>query len=139
MKRVLQYSAAIILAVFGLLTLYLSSSVIFNLFDVSTKEGNYVVFVVWANFVSSLLYLAAVWGFVKSKQWTVAPLGTSVILLSAAFLGLFFYINAGGIYEEKTIGAMIFRITLTLVFTILAFFSRKSSERIGSKMVKEEA
>jgi len=139
MKRVLQYSAAIILAVFGLLTLYLSSSVIFDLFDVRTKEGNYVLFVVWANFVSSFLYLIAAWGFVKNKRWTTVPLGTSVIILIAVFLGLFFYINAGGIYEKKTIGAMIFRISLTLVFTLLAYFFRNSSERMGSKKVKEKA
>ncbi len=135
MKRVLQYSVAIVLAAFGLLTLYLSSSVIFDLFDVRTKEGHYILFVVWANFVSSLLYLLAAWGFFKSKQWTALPLGISAIFLSAAFLGLLFYINAGGIYEVKTIGAMIFRITLTLVFTILAYFSRSNSERSGPMMV----
>jgi hypothetical protein len=135
MKRVLQYSEAIVLAAFGLLTLYLSSSVIFDLFDVRTKEGHYILFVVWANFVSSLLYLLAAWGFSKNKQWTALPLGISAIILSAAFLGLLFYINAGGIYEVKTIGAMIFRITLTLVFTVLAYFSRSNSERSAPMMV----
>jgi hypothetical protein len=39
-----------------------------------------------------------------------------------AFIGLFFYINSGGIYETKTIGAMLFRMTVTIVFTALAFF-----------------
>ena len=135
MKRVLQYSEAIVLAAFGLLTLYLSSSVIFDLFDVRTKEGHYILFVVWANFVSSLLYLLAAWGFAKNKQWTALPLGISAIILSAAFLGLLFYISAGGIYEVKTIGAMIFRITLTLVFIVLAYFSRSNSERSAPMMV----
>ena len=135
MKRVLQYSVAIAIAAFGLLTFYLSSSVIFDLFDVRTKEGHYILFVVWANFVSSLLYLLAAWGFSKNKQWTALPLGISAIILSAAFLGLLFYISAGGIYEVKTIGAMIFRITLTLVFTVLAYFNRSNSERSGPMMV----
>ena len=135
MKRVLQYSVAIAIAAFGLLTFYLSSSVIFDLFDVRTKEGHYILFVVWANFVSSLLYLLAAWGFAKNKQWTALPLGISAIILSAAFLGLLFYISAGGIYEVKTIGAMIFRITLTLVFTVLAYFSRSNSERSAPMMV----
>ena len=138
MKRVLQYSEAIVLAAFGLLTLYLSSSVIFDLFDVRTKEGHYILFVVWANFVSSLLYLLAAWGFSKNKQWTALPLGISAIILSAAFVGLLFYINAGGIYEVKTIGAMIFRITLTLVFMLFAYFNRSNSERNGPKMIRKE-
>lgn len=122
MKKPLQYIIAIILAAFGLLTLFLSSSVIFDLFGVRTKEGNYVLFVVWANFLSSLLYISAVYGFVESKKWTAVVLGISVIVLVIAFTALIFYINSGGIYETKTIDAMIFRITVSLVFSGLAYF-----------------
>jgi hypothetical protein len=62
MKRYIQYILATILAGFGLLTLFLSSSVIFDLFGIRAKEGNYVLFVVWSNFISSILYLfAALW------------------------------------------------------------------------------
>jgi len=32
-------------------------------------------------------------------------------------------LSAGDLHEAKTISAMIFRITVTLVFTILAYFS----------------
>lgn len=125
MKRVLQYLIAMVLAAFGLLTLFLSSSVIFDLFDVRTKEGNYVLFVVWANFISSLLYLGAAWGLVRIKKWTPLPLGISSIILFISFIGLLFHINAGGIYETKTIGAMIFRITVTTGFAITAYFALK--------------
>ncbi len=123
MKKALPYLLASILAAFGLLTLFLSTSVIFDLFGVRAKEGNYVLFVVWANFISSLLYLFAAYGFIESKKWTAPLLGISVIVLLLAFVGLFIHINAGGIYETKTIGAMAFRTTVTLVFSALAYFT----------------
>ena len=123
MKRYIQYILATILAGFGLLTLFLSSSVIFDLFGIRAKEGNYVLFVVWSNFISSILYLFAAFGFVKVKKWTTTLLGISTLILIVAFIGFKIHVSAGGIYEEKTIGAMIFRISLTLVFAILAYFT----------------
>jgi hypothetical protein len=123
MKKYLPYIAAAILTAFGLLTLFLSSSVIFDLFGIRAKEGNYVLFIVWSNFISSILYLIASYGFVASKKWTANLLGISAIILITAFAGLIIHINTGGIYETKTIGAMIFRISVTLVFTIIAYFT----------------
>ena len=42
MKKAIPYFLATILGAFGLLTLLLSTSVIFDLFGVRAKEGNYV-------------------------------------------------------------------------------------------------
>ncbi|MBK7232956.1 MAG: hypothetical protein IPH93_12020 [Saprospiraceae bacterium] len=123
MKKTIPYLFATILAVFGMLTLFLSTSVIFDLFGIRAKEGNYVLFVVWSNFISSILYLFAAYGFIKNKKWTVALLGISTLILIAAFIGLKFHASSGGIYETKTIGAMIFRISVTLVFAIIAYFT----------------
>ncbi len=123
MKRYFPYLLAIILAGFGLLTLFLSTSVIFDLFGIRAKEGNYVLFVVWSNFISSILYLFAAYGFVKGKNWTATVLGISALKLIAAFIGLKIHASSGGIYETKTIGAMIFRIAVTLVFTVIAYFT----------------
>lgn len=123
MKNILPYLFATLLFGFGLLTLFLSTSVIFDLFGIRVKEGNYVLFVVWSNFISSLLYLSAAYGFIKSKPWTVTRLGISTIILIAAFIGLEIHVSSGGIYEAKTISAMIFRIAVTLVFAIIAYFT----------------
>jgi hypothetical protein len=138
MRQTFTNSVAIVLTFFALVTLFLSSSVIFDLFGVRAKEGNYVLFVVWANFLSSILYLFAAYGFIKIKKWTIHLLGVSAILLIIAFIGLMIHINSGGIYETKTIVAMIFRITLTLVFSILAYFSITYFERIFRKRVSKE-
>lgn len=123
MKKYISNIIATILTGFALLTLFLSTSVIFDLFGIREKEGNYVLFVVWANFISSILYLFAAYGFVKSKKWTFTLLNLSTMILLAAFIGLKIHANSGGIYETKTIGAMIFRIAVTLVFAIIAFFT----------------
>jgi hypothetical protein len=123
MKKILPYLFATLLAGFGLLTLFLSTSVIFDLFGIRAKEGNYVLFVVWSNFISSILYLFAAYGFIKNKKWTATFLGISTLILIAAFIGLKVHINSGGIYETKTVGAMIFRISVTLVLAIIAYFT----------------
>jgi NADH:ubiquinone oxidoreductase subunit K len=123
MKKIIPYLLATILAAFGLLTLFLSTSVIFDLFGIRAKEGNYVLFVVWSNFISSILYLFAAYGLVKNKKWTTTLLAISTLILIVAFIVLQFYISSGGIYEKKTVGAMIFRISVTLVFAIIAYFT----------------
>ncbi|MCF8258191.1 MAG: hypothetical protein K9J06_11590 [Flavobacteriales bacterium] len=123
MRKPLLYLVFSILTGFGLLTLFLSTSVILDLFGVREKEGNYVLFVVWANFISSLLYLISAYGLLISKEWTAKTLGVSAMILAVAFVGLQFYIQSGGIHEDKTIGALIFRISLTLGFTLFAYFT----------------
>jgi hypothetical protein len=120
----------LVLADFGLITLFLGSSVVFNLFGVRSKQGNYVLLVVWANFISSIFYLFAAYGSIKTQKWTIHLLVFSFILLLITFIGLIFHINSGGLYENKSIGAMIFRITLNLVFSILAYFTLSYFERI---------
>jgi ABC-type glycerol-3-phosphate transport system permease component len=124
-SNLIAYATAIFLTVFALLSLYLSSSVIFDLFGIRAKEGNYVLIVVWTNFISSILYLFAAYGFIKLKTWTYKPLIISVIFLTIGFIGLYTHIIADGLYESKTIGVMLFRITLTLAFTVLAYLKFK--------------
>ena len=123
MKKAILYLVVAVLTVFGLLTMFLSTSVIFDLFDVRAKEGNYVLFVVWSNFISSFLYLISVYGLLSSKKWTFRTLGLATLILTIAFVGFLFYIQSGGIHETKTISAMVFRIFLTLGFTLFAYFT----------------
>lgn len=129
MKKTFSYIIATVLAAFGLLTLFLSSSVIFDSFGVRAKQGNYVLFIVFANFICSIIYLLSAYGFIKNMKWTTKLLGISIIVLIVAFIGLSVHINSGGIYETKTIGAMIFRITVTLIFTLLAYFTISKNKK----------
>jgi len=123
MKKTLKYIVAFALIAFALLTLFLSSSIIFDWFGVRAKEGNYVLIVVWANFVSSILYLFASYGFITLKKWTINLLKISLLLLIFAGIGFFIHLSRGGLYETKTIGALIFRFSVTLLFTFLAYLT----------------
>lgn len=129
MKKIFAYFPVLLLIAFALLTLFMSSSVLFDWFGIREKEGNYVLFVVWANFVSSILYLVAAYGFLKQKKVTFNILSLSALILILAFVGLFIHINSGGLYETKTIGAMIFRIIVTLAFAFLAYLKFIKNEK----------
>ena len=132
MKKFLPYFSAVVLGLFGTLTLFMTTSVILDLFGIRAKEGNYVLFVVWANFISGLLYLAAAYGFVKRKAWTAKLLGAAMSIVSIAFIGLIVHINTGGIYENETVGAMIFRVILTLTFAIVAHFTLSIKNKMSN-------
>ena len=123
MKRNIRYIAAFIITAFALLTLYLSSSLIFDLNGVRAEEGDYVLIVVWANFICSILYLFSAYGFVNAKKQTAKLLGIAMLVLIAAFILFGIHIYTGGIYMTKTIGAMIFRILVTVIFGAVAYYT----------------
>ena len=128
MKKIIRYIATAFLLGFGLLTLFLSMSIIFDLFNIRIKEGNYVLFVVHANFICSILYLFAAYGFYKMKNWSYILLGLASIILVLAFINLKIYIGKGGIYEIKTVGAMIFRLSLTVIFTFIGIYTIRANK-----------
>jgi len=123
MKKYTIYITAFILVVFAALTFFLSGSVIFDLFGIREKQGNYVLFVVIANLICSIIYFVAVCGFLNKKIWTYKILIGSFIILVAAFIGLQFHINSGGLYEAKTVKALIFRGSVTSIFSIIAYYT----------------
>ncbi|MGV8993596.1 MAG: hypothetical protein ACOH1O_05790 [Flavobacterium sp.] len=123
MKRNIRYIAAFILTAFALLTLYISSSLIFDLNGVRAEEGDYVLIVVWANFICSILYLFSAYGFVNAKKQTILYLGVAILVLLSAFILFGIHIYTGGIYMTKTIVAMIFRIVVTVIFGAVAYYT----------------
>ena len=136
MKKNISLAIGLLLAAFGLLTLFLSGSVIFDLFGIRAREGNYVLFIVWANFIASFIYLFSAYGFVKSKVWTTSILSIASVILLVAFLGLIIWVYKGGIHETKTIAAMIFRITVTMGFTALAYYTiNKKNIKMKTKIL----
>lgn len=123
MNKSVRYITSLALTALGLLSVFLTSSVIFDLFGIREMEGNYVLFIVYANFISGFIYIVSAYGLSTKKTWTVKLLALSSIILIVAFVGLNFHINSGGIYETKTFNAMIFRTSITILFTIIAYFT----------------
>ncbi|WP_027376500.1 hypothetical protein [Kaistella palustris] len=116
MKKII---LVIFLLLFGGVTLFMSSSVLFDWFGIRAKEGNFVPFVVWANWVCGILYLIAAFGISRNQTWAKFPLMISLIILILDYIGLFIHINNGGLYEAKTIGAMAFRTAITAILLFI--------------------
>ena len=111
----------ILLIAFGLLTLFLSSSVLFDWFGIRALEGNFVPFVVWINLFSAILYLAAAYLLIMKKKMAFTALIISLILLIIGNIVLQFYIKNGGLYELKTPKALLFRTIITVILTSLSY------------------
>jgi hypothetical protein len=122
MKNYILKITAVIITIFALITIFMGTSVIFDLFQIRKKEGNYVMFVVVTNFIVGFTYLFSAYGLFTEKKWTTKVLAASGILLLIGFIGLIIHVYSGGIYEIKTIGAMIFRISITILFTFISHF-----------------
>ena len=101
---------------FGIITLFLSSSILLDLFGIREREGNYVQFVVLANFFASIFYLVGAGGLIAGRAWARYPLWMASLVLLLASVAFGWYISQGGIHEQRTIGAMVFRTLLTIAF-----------------------
>jgi hypothetical protein len=123
MKKTIPTIAGIILILFGSATLFLSTSVLLDLFEIRAKEGNYVLEVVWSNFVASFFYILSGIGFLKLKLWTSKLLMISTVILLIGLIYLKWHITQGGLYEEKTVAAMYFRVAMTFFFTTIAYLN----------------
>jgi len=114
--------SSVLLTFFGGLSVFMTLSIIFDWFDIREKEGNYVLFIVYSNLVSGVIYLLSAWFIHKKNDWAKTLLALSSAILIVAFVALQVYIKNEGVYEEKTVKAMIFRIAFTIVLTLTAFY-----------------
>lgn len=114
------------LLIFGAVTVFMSSAVLFDFFGIRAREGNFVPYIVWTNWLCGFLYLATAYGIYREKKWTLYCLVTALVLLVTATTVLIIHIKNGGLYEMKTLGAIAFRTALTALFTVLTpkFFKR---------------
>ncbi len=126
--KIFKYIIAISLIAFALLTVFMSSSVLFDWFGIRAKEGNFVPFIVKTNLTVGFIYLIATYGYLKSKKWPFWLMLSAALVLFFAFSAFYIHINTGGLYENRTIGAMIFRILLTLLFAGLIYISTKKKQ-----------
>ncbi len=116
---------AAILGIFGLATLVASASILFNIGGAEEAAGHYVPVVVWMNFFASFLYLIATYGFIFRKAWTPAVLIMALVLLGIAAIGFYFHIRGGGDHEQRTMGAIVFRIFVTaMLFAAARYYVR---------------
>ena len=99
----------------------MSSAVLFDWFGIRAKQGFFVPFIVKTNLTAGFLYLIAAYAFIKNQQWAFwVMLSTALLLLYASAL-LYVRIHTGGLYESRTVVAMVFRVVFTLVLAALLY------------------
>jgi len=115
--------AAIVAALFGLLTLWSGGAILFFDGPARAAAGDYVPFVLWFDFVAGFAYILAGVGLFLWRQWAV----TLSLLIAAATLVVFaafgLHIVLGGAYEPRTVGAMVLRCAVWLA---IALFARRA-------------
>jgi hypothetical protein len=117
---------SIIAIVFGLLTLKSGGAVLF--FDGAGRDaaGNYVLYVLWFNFLMGFLYIVAGVGLWLQKRWAAwlsIFIATTTILVFAIF-GV--NILLGELFEQRTVGAMILRSGVWVVISIFSYIKTQS-------------
>ncbi len=129
--KFLKIVQTILLLVLGALSVFLTLSILFNLFGIRQKQGNYVLFIVYTNLICGLLFLYAAYNLWKHIQRSVYALAFTTLLLILAFIALKIYIHQGGIYEVRTPKAMTFRTVFSAVMTAIALFIRRKETGVS--------
>lgn len=130
-NRIYRNAITVILIAFAVLTLFMSSAVLFDLFGIREKQGFFVPFVVKTNLTAGILYLLAAYAFIKRQQWAFWVMLSAALLLIYASALLYVRIHTGGLYESRTVVAMIFRVIFTLVLAALLYaFPREEGRKI---------
>ena len=107
--------------IFGLITLFASSNVLFNYTTVFQKSGNYPSFILWMNLLTGPLYILAAVGLKRSKNWTLHLLLVILFMLLINLGFLVLLITNDGAYELDTLMALAFRIAFTGTLAFFAF------------------
>lgn len=133
--RTLKIIQSLLLTLLGSVTVFLTLSILFDVFGIREKEGHYVLFIIYANLACGILYLYAAYANWKNQKYSNYSLVLATLILIIAFIFLLTYINDGGIYEKKTVKAMIFRMAFTMVMLLAGLYISKKS--INNKSYKK--
>lgn len=111
---------------FGIASLASGGSVIFGGEDARAWAGNAVATVVWFNFLTGFLYVAAGIGMLLWQRW--ACWLSSFLAVALLTIGAYFVIHIaiGGAYEMRTAGALALRtaIWMSIAFVVCKRLSR---------------
>lgn len=113
--------AAVLAAVFGLMTIKEGGTVLFGDAAARAAAGAYVPFVLWFNFLAGFAYAIAAIGLWRRQRWA-AWLAAGIAMATALTFAVFgVHVLAGGAYEQRTALAMALRTTVWTVIAALAW------------------
>ena len=100
---------ALVAAIFGIVTIIVGGKTLFAGAEERTTAGNIVPFVLWFNFVAGFAYVIAGLGLFWWKRWAAQLSAAIAVATMAVFIAFGIHIFLGGMFEGRTVGAMIIR------------------------------
>jgi hypothetical protein len=112
--------AAAVAILFGALTVLSGGRALFGGAEARAAVGNAVPFVLWFNFMAGFAYIAAgIALFLRRRAAVVLSLGILAATV-LVFLAFGIHVMLGNAYEMRTVGAMILRICVWAVLSVVA-------------------
>jgi hypothetical protein len=100
---------ALVAIIFGIVTIVVGGKTLFGGADERAAAGNIVPFVLWFNFVAGFAYVIAGVGLFWWKRWAAQLSAAIAVATMAVFIAFGIHIFLGGMFEARTVGAMIIR------------------------------
>lgn len=123
-SRVRNRLLAGVAVIFGLLTLIAGGSVLFGPDMARSAAGAYVPFVVWFNFLAGFAYVIAGLGLWTGTTWARMLAGLIAVATVLAALAFAVHVARGGVFEMRTVLALIFRAG---IWALIAFLTGRAS------------
>jgi len=101
--------AAVVVTLFGLLTVLSGGRALFGGLEARAAVGDAVPFVLWFNFLASFAYVTAGIGLILQTNWA-ARLSIAILVATVLVMIAFgVHVLLGGAYEMRTVWAMSLR------------------------------
>ncbi|MDD3884770.1 MAG: hypothetical protein PHW66_07560 [Gallionella sp.] len=114
---------SVVAILFGLMTIKEGGAVLLGNETAVAAAGNYVSFVLWFNFLSGIIYIAAGIGLWLQQRWAVWLSVALVVAIAITFATFGLHIYSGGAYEPRTVVAMSARLLVWLAIAAISVMS----------------
>ncbi|MCP4488938.1 MAG: hypothetical protein GY820_16750 [Gammaproteobacteria bacterium] len=108
--------------IFGGLSIKSGGLVLFTTGEFHQQQGNYVPFVVWANFLGGFFYIIAAIGLFRLERWAGYIAYLIAIMTVIVYAWFAVHVMNGGLYEMQTVIAMAIRAALWVAISVLAYY-----------------
>ena len=112
--------AAAVAFLFGVLTIISGGRALFGAAEARAAVGNAVPFVLWFNFIAGFAYVVAGIGLFLQHRPAIWVSITILAATVAVLLAFGVHILQGGVYEMRTVGAMILRVIVWVMISVVA-------------------
>lgn len=120
---------ALVAIIFGIVTIIVGGKTLFGGAEERATAGNIVPFVLWFNFVAGFAYVMAGFGLFWWKRWAAKLSAAIAVATMVVFIAFGIHIFLGGMFEMRTVGAMIIRSAVWIVIAAASYRALRGFQR----------